>query len=411
MTAKWILALGAACLLGDVLPAWSQNLPDGPGKELVASTCGNCHELRRVTNAGYSKEGWDNDMQMMQSVGVPLSAEQFAVVSDYLAKSFPEKPKPAAVLIPGDAKVVIKEWKVPTPGSRPHDPLAAHDGSIWYTGQTANKIGRLDPKTGEFKEYPITVPLSAPHGLTEDSDGNIWFAAIRAGYLGKLEPKTGKITEYYTNNPKAKDPHTPLFDKNGMLWFTMQSSNMIGRLNPKTGEMKIAAALTEKSNPYGIVFDSKGTPWFVEFNTNRVASIDPQTMTITEYTLPDARSRPRRVAITSDDVLWYGDYALGRLGKFDTKTKEVKEYPSPSGPRSLPYGITALNDIIWYSESNAKPNTLVRFDPKTEKFQTWVIPSGGGVIRNMMPDRDGNLVIACSGVNNVGLVEIKKSGM
>ena len=54
-----------------------------------------------------------------------------------------------------------------------------------------------------------------------------------------------------------------------------------------------------------------------------------------------------------------------------------------------------------------KPNTLVRFDPKTEKFQTWVIPSGGGVVRNMMPTTDGkSLVLACSGMNKVALVEI-----
>jgi hypothetical protein len=25
------------------------------------------------------------------------------------------------------------------------------------------------------------------------------------------------------------------------------------------------------------------------------------------------------------------------------------------------------------------------FDRKTEKFQTWIIPSGGGVVRNMIP--------------------------
>jgi len=49
----------------------------------------------------------------------------------------------------------------------------------------------------------------------------------------------------------------------------------------------------------------------------------------------------------------------------------------------------------------------VRFDPKTEKFQTWEIPSGGGVVRNMMPTREGNLALACSGVNRVALVEVK----
>jgi virginiamycin B lyase len=49
----------------------------------------------------------------------------------------------------------------------------------------------------------------------------------------------------------------------------------------------------------------------------------------------------------------------------------------------------------------------VRFDPHAETFQTWVIPSGGIVVRNMMATRDGNLVLACSGANRVALVEVK----
>ena len=76
---------------------------------------------------------------------------------------------------------------------------------------------------------------------------------------------------------------------------------------------------------------------------------------------------------------------------------------------SRPYGIAALNGVIWYSESAVSPNTLVRFDPKTEKFQTWVIPSGGGVVRNMMATHDGKLVLACSGRNRVAVVEISSN--
>ena len=51
---------------------------------------------------------------------------------------------------------------------------------------------------------------------------------------------------------------------------------------------------------------------------------------------------------------------------------------------------------------------LVRFDPRTGRFQTWAIPGGGGVVRNMMTTRDGNLVIAESGRNKVGLVLVAK---
>ena len=50
---------------------------------------------------------------------------------------------------------------------------------------------------------------------------------------------------------------------------------------------------------------------------------------------------------------------------------------------------------------------LVRFDLKTEGFQSWVIPSGGGVVRDMMTTQDGDLVLACSGVNRVAFVDVQ----
>jgi len=47
------------------------------------------------------------------------------------------------------------------------------------------------------------------------------------------------------------------------------------------------------------------------------------------------------------------------------------------------------------------------YRPKTQKFETWIIPSGGGVVRNMMPTRDGRgLALAESGVNGLALVSI-----
>jgi virginiamycin B lyase len=157
-----------------------------------------------------------------------------------------------------------------------------------------------------------------------------------------------------------------------------------------------------------MVVTSKGIPYFVEFGANKIASIDPETMEIHEYLLPNEAARPRRVAITPDDVLYYTDYGRGYLGEFDTKTgKFVKEWPSPSGPQSRPYGITIVSGIIWYSEAGVKPNTLVRFDPSTEKFQTWTIPSGGGVVRNMAHFADGKLALTESGENVVALVTVK----
>ena len=123
--------------------------------------------------------------------------------------------------------------------------------------------------------------------------------------------------------------------------------------------------------------------------------------------MPNPAARPRRIAITADDIIYYADYARGYLGRLDPKTGAVKEWPSPSGRESQPYGITVVNGDIWYSESNVKPNTLVRFDPKTEKFQSWAIPGGGDIVRKMDVTPDGNPVTANSLVNQVGLVEVR----
>ena len=303
--------------------------------------------------------------------------------------------------------VRIQEYDVPTPKSRPHDPAFAPDGSLWYTGQGANKLGRVDPKTGEFKEFSLKTPNSGPHGLVADAEGNIWFTAISGGYVGMLDPKNGEITEYRPADGTEIDPHTPVFDHNGILWFTNEETNYIGRLDPKTGKMTLSKSPTAHAVPYGIVILDDNTPFFCEFGTNRLASIDPSAMKIREYILPAGSARPRRIALAPDGTVFYTDFARGYLGHFNPSSgKLMKEWLSPGGSESEPYGVTITSDgLVWYSESGVKPNTLVRFDPKSESFSTMSIPSGGGVVRNMVATPDRRLYLACSGVNKVAVVD------
>jgi virginiamycin B lyase len=390
-----------------VAPALGQDvkLPDGPGKETVAALCGACHRLTFLAN-GYTPEGWQTVVRMMLNFGVPIPKDEVTIVTDYLIKSFPERPRPAAAIIPGPVDVSIKEWPVPTPGSRPHDPMAARDGAIWYSGQLANVLGRLDAKTGDIKEYH-TNPQTGPHGLIEGPDGHIWFTGNFRSLIGNLDPKTGAVTEYKLLDPAARDPHSLSFDRSGILWFTVQQGNFVGRLDPKSGDIKLVHPPTAGARPYGILVNSKGIPFFDEFGTNKIASIDPATMQIREYALPNPDARPRRLAITPDDVVWYTDFARGFLGRLDPATGQVTEWQSPSGPKSAPYGMVFTKGALWYSESFAKPNTIVRFDPQTHRFQTWAIPGGGDIVRNMDVTRDGNPVLANSLMNAVGLVEIK----
>jgi virginiamycin B lyase len=307
-----------------------------------------------------------------------------------------------------EIEVQFTDWTAPTANAHPHDPAFAPDGtSLWYTGQQAHNLGRVDMNTGQVREFALPGQ-HGPHGLVADRDGNIWYTGNAAGLIGKLDPKTGRVTEYKMPDPAARDPHTPIFDRNGTLWFTVQGGNFVGKLDPKTGMVTLKQA-SARSRPYGIVILSNGTPVFDLFGTNKIGTINPQTMEITEYMLPEG-ARPRRIAADAGDVVWYTDYARGYLGRLDLKTKEVKEFQSPGGARSQPYGISVTTDgAVWYSESGVEPNTLVRFDPASAQFQTWNIPNGGGVVRHMVTAPNGDLLLAYSGVNKVGRVKVRKT--
>lgn len=297
----------------------------------------------------------------------------------------------------------IREFDVPTPGSRPHDPAVAPDGALWYTGQAANKLGRLDPKSGKIREFALPVADSGPHGLVADARGNIWFTANHKGYVGRLDPKSGKVQQYRMPEPAARDPHTPVFDRDGRLWFTLQQANMVGRLDPRSGKVELKPVPTPSARPYGIVLAPDGVLWFCEFGTNKLASVEPVTFTLQEHTLP-AGARPRRLAAAADGTIYYSDFARGYLGHLDPKSGKVEEWPSPGGAGSRPYGIAITPEgTVWFSESGVEPNTLVRFDPATKQFATMPIPGGGGVVRHMVATRDGKLFLTESGVNKVAI--------
>ena len=174
---------------------------------------------------------------------------------------------------------------------------------------------------------------------------------------------------------------------------------MVGRLDPKTGDIKLVTMASPRAQPYGMVFNSKGTIFFDEFGINKIANMDPcddDDRRNTCCRMPG--SRPRRIAITSDDIIWYGDYSKGRLGRLDPKTGKVTEYNFAERA-----ALAALRDhrhqrhhLVQRIRQSSRTRWCGSI-PKTEKFQTWAIPSGGGVVRNMMPTRDGNIAMAESG--------------
>src|SRR5215467_1951790 len=72
-------------------------LPDGPGKDAVQAQCTKCHALGLIANSGgYTRQGWEELIGTM----VSLPAAERSQIGDYLAKNFPEQPRPKPVVLP-----------------------------------------------------------------------------------------------------------------------------------------------------------------------------------------------------------------------------------------------------------------------------------------------------------------------
>jgi virginiamycin B lyase len=413
LTPKALARLMTATALMIVpLAAQAQNrpaLPEGEAKVLVEGMCTLCHQTNQITSSmGYTREGWKELTGTM--LDLSGNADMRDKLIDYLATHYPPNTRRQPTLVSGSAQISLKEWTMPRLGQRSRDPIQAADGLIWYAGQFGNLMGSINPATGEIKEYELP-DNSKPHTVEIDPKGNIWYTGNANGTLGYLDPKTGKITVFKMPDSKAKDPHTLVFDKNGTGWFTLQNSNMVGRIDPASGDIKLTTLSTPDSKPYGIKIDAQGNPWFSCNGRPCLYKINPATMGLTEVKLPLEGTTVRRLDIAEDGMIWYVNSGLGRLGRYNPKTGEIKEWPSPSGPKSHPYAIAVVDGMVWYNESGMRPDPLVRFDPKTETFQSWAIPSGNiyaGIVRHMRGTRDGSLLIHQSSTNRIIQVTVTR---
>jgi len=87
--ATGLSALGATA-------AYAQDpLPEAPGKEQVVAVCSKCHEPQRVAALRLTREGWEEVVAKMQTLGAKGSEEDFKKITDYLSENFKgEAPKP-----------------------------------------------------------------------------------------------------------------------------------------------------------------------------------------------------------------------------------------------------------------------------------------------------------------------------
>jgi len=410
-------------------------LPDGKGKSLLVDRCFGCHGFQsRMVSVRRDEEGWRDRVNYMTeamhfflgSFGIPFNDQNKADVTSYLnsvfgedstlPKSPTENPKyKETVRSFGDEamKIVYVEYELPGPNRMPWSAFPDKNGNYWmpYYGR-ANKIGRLDPRTGEVQEYPVpNQGTAAIHSAVPAPDGSVWLTEQGANKLGRWDPKTGTITEYQDSYIPGKEgimdggsKHTLRIDSQGRVWAT---GNPLTVFDPKTQKF---TQFKEVPSVYGLALDKDGNCWFAEFVPNgKIGKVDAKTLKVTLWQPPTPDARPRRIQVDSDGTIWFAEFQAGKLAQFDPKTETFKEFPLP-GPEASPYALEIdKNHTLWYSSEHL--DVIGNLDPKTGHVTEYPFPQAENTMREFYLDAQGRMWFGTPANNKVGYFYIAGSSL
>jgi virginiamycin B lyase len=272
----------------------------------------------------------------------------------------------------------VVEFEV-TSGSHPHDVAPAADGTVWYSGQGNGTLGRLDPATGAVTEIPLG-PGSAPHGVIVGPDGSPWLTDGGLNALARVDPATSEVTLFELPGGDV-NLNTAVFDLDGILWFTGQAG-AYGRLDPATGVLEMFEAPGGRG-PYGITVTPDNQVFYASLAGNYIARIDPVDGAATVLEPPTPQQGARRVWSDSAGVVWVSEWEAGQVGAFDSANGSWQEWALPGAGPSAYAVYVDETDRVWLTDFTGD-GAIVRFDPATETFESFPLPTAGGNVRQLL---------------------------
>ena len=267
---------------------------------------------------------------------------------------------------PAHAKVAMRTFPV-LAGAGAHDVYPAADVTVWFTAQSAGKLGRLDPGTGK-SDLIALGPGAAPHGVIVGPDGAAWATEGGQNAIARVDAATREVKLFpLPEERREANLNTASFDRQGVLWFTGQNG-VYGRLDPKTGAIAVFNA-PRGTGPYDIATTPDGLVFFASLAGSYLGQINRETGAVTVLEPPVPHQGARRVWSDSRGELWITGWNSGDLFRYDSRAKNWARWHLP-GNAPQPYAVYVdETDAVWLSDWGA--NAILRFDPNTEKFESF----------------------------------------
>ena len=390
-------------------------LPKSKGQDELTGNCFVCHGFQsRMASTTRDEDGWRDRVNYMRSTMElnPRFNDQTAEdIVTYLTSTFgPDSSKPRSPAdLPGykdtirtfsdDAmNIVYVEYDVATTPGLPWSADPDKEGNMWmpYYGD-GNKVGRLNPKTGEVTFFSLPAEKSAGvHSVIPAPDGTAWFTEFFLDKIVHLDPKTKEVTEYQDEGaPSGQRPskHTIRMDPTGKLWM---SGSPFSSFDPQT---KKFTHYDEVPSTYGVIVDNQGNTWFAVFTKDgAIGKVDAKTGKLTVW--PTNSGPAQRLQVAADGTVWFSGRPRNNIGRLDPSTGSFKTYALP-GPSPSPYPINIdRNGYVWYGSTDQ--DSIGRIDPATGQVTEYPFPHSEGLMREFFLDAQGHMWFATPTNNRVG---------
>ena len=281
----------------------------------------------------------------------------------------------------------VTNFKVPGPNGfarRTHGIKTDQKGIIWMEVRDSGPndrhvLGRLDPRTEAFEMFDPSSVSSATLGNTIEVDpqGKVWTAARPGAYV--FDPVTKKFIHFKGTTPTLGG-YGIAGDANGNGWFCNLNWDIIGFANYKTGKVS-ELRLRPRQETLELA-----TPEDLDaFKPIQGASApgDAVDEPVTGRLPLRGLQSPRRMG-AGGNFVWWANWWGASISSIDIRTHEIRYYPIPF-PDSQPYGMDVdKNGMVWVTLF--VDEHVAKFDPRTERWTTYRLPSLGNELRHLTVD-------------------------
>lgn len=268
--------------------------------------------------------------------------------------------------------------------------ISGPDGNLWFTEGYANKIGRLNPRTGAYKEFDIRGD-ARPEGIAVGSDGNIWFTELMRGRIGILNIKTGKVTEIALHSAEGAEGIISTNHRN--IWIAT-NSEYLAYVTVHTHALKEYRLPTD-CEPTELAADRRGNIWFVEANSegNKIGRFNTKSKRVKEFKVQSWKEGNclNDITLGTDGNLWFTIIFGDRVDCINSFTGRIREFHLRRG--SLPFGIVSGPDgNIWFSESDSpgRQSMIGCLNPRTRSVKHFR-GLKYGIAQHLTVGPDGNI--------------------